>query len=141
MLDLCRNALPNEACGLLYGTESSDEIRICRIVPVFNAAENPLSSFTLDPASLVKAVYGAARGEPLIGVYHSHPRSGPRPSRRDLNGWWPFSCQLIVSLAAADHPEIFAYQIKTEAEHSASVPRLEDPAGYCRELPFSVIHP
>lgn len=49
-----------------------------------NAAEDPETSFLIDPdeqGSLLERIW--ARNEELVGIVHSHPRSGPEPSERD----------------------------------------------------------
>lgn len=67
-----------EICGLLVGRPGL--IRDAR--PVANAASDPARGFALDPAEHLAAAREArARGDILVGHYHSHPggRSDPSP--------------------------------------------------------------
>lgn len=70
---------PEECCGLIG---SKDGKIGCWAAE--NAAEDPLHSFMIGPATqfyLLREM--KRRGEELAGVYHSHPHSGPEPSQRD----------------------------------------------------------
>lgn len=74
--------LPNECCGLLGG-------RDCFVNSVYkfkNAAANPLVEYEAAPEDLFRAQKQMReRGERLIGIYHSHPRSKePFPSQTDV---------------------------------------------------------
>lgn len=49
-----------------------------------NASQEPETSFLIDPreqTALLRAIW--AEGEELAGIFHSHPRSDPKPSERD----------------------------------------------------------
>lgn len=90
-----RSALPREACGLLLGTRgsgsSSDSIRIRALVVADNLARG-IDRFEVDPGAVVRAERRAlAEDWQLVGVWHSHPRTEPRPSRTDredaFGGW------------------------------------------------------
>lgn len=70
---------PDECCGLIGSNE-----RGIALWAAENAAASPRDSFAISPESqfgILKQMRG--RGEELAGVYHSHPRSGPAPSKRD----------------------------------------------------------
>lgn len=92
-----RQRQPQEACGLLIGSEQT----VQRVIPVPNSDPRPEQGFLLDPQALIKALYEVeAAGQKIIGIYHSHPRSAPFPSERDIQGaaLWPDAVQVIVSL-------------------------------------------
>lgn len=77
-----RNALPNEACGLLAGDASSGRVR--RFHPTTNEHASPYR-FSVDPRDLVRLTYAMeAQGHELVAVFHSHPRGEARPSATDL---------------------------------------------------------
>ncbi len=79
-----RAAAPREACGLLLGQVEAARIvlRIC--VPSRNLAADPVRRFEVDPAVRFRAQRAARYGgEPLVGVYHSHPVSIAVPSATD----------------------------------------------------------
>jgi desampylase len=69
-----------EVCGLLFGEKS----RIVSALPTKNIANNPASSFEIDPAALFRAIRAERDGgERIIGHYHSHTNGLTRPSDRD----------------------------------------------------------
>ena len=45
-----------------------------------NIAEDPSRNFTLDP----EAWLNVPPGDQVVGIYHSHPNGGPKPSQADL---------------------------------------------------------
>jgi proteasome lid subunit RPN8/RPN11 len=99
---------PGECCGLLAGT--SDVVDEC--VPARNMAASP-TRYLIDPHDHI-ALNRRLRGTPrrVIGAYHSHPSSPAVPSATDIaEAQYPEFVWVIVSLAAADAPEIRAYRI------------------------------
>ncbi|WP_162848391.1 M67 family metallopeptidase [Paenibacillus nanensis] len=85
LIDACRLALPEEACGVLARGEHSAHID--RFIPVTNAHENRLQSFAFHPASWTEVFFAMQKNrQQLVGFYHSHPCSDPVPSARDLKG-------------------------------------------------------
>lgn len=71
---------PEEACGLLFGSERSIE----RVVETANRAPDPARHFEIDPATLIAALRAErAGGEALAGYWHSHPSGDTRPSATD----------------------------------------------------------
>jgi proteasome lid subunit RPN8/RPN11 len=89
----CERAAPEEACGLLGGTERGG-LNVVTVYP----AENLLHSRT--GFRIARAAVGAAedamraRGERLCGCFHSHPTAAARPSAYDKRHasragfWW-----------------------------------------------------
>jgi proteasome lid subunit RPN8/RPN11 len=90
-------ALPSECCGLLAGRGD----RVAAVVPVPNAAEDGLSRYEMDPAELWAARRRARdAGHDVLGFYHSHPRTPPVPSSRDVErAYYPEAAYAIVGLA------------------------------------------
>jgi proteasome lid subunit RPN8/RPN11 len=92
-----RQRQPQEACGLLIGTGQT----VQWVIPIPNSDPRPEQGFMLAPQALISALYEAeAAGQEVIGIYHSHPRSAPFPSERDIQGaaQWPDVAQVIISL-------------------------------------------
>lgn len=103
------SAAPSEACGLLAGTRE----RICRAIPLHNAADAPDKQFRLEPEEQLKALK-ALDAEELgwVGVYHSHPNSPPIPSPKDIATAVDSGLlQLIVSLEGA-RPKLKLWQVE-----------------------------
>ena len=77
-----KEALPNEACGLLLGLGS----RIERVREVANVHPEPVTHFEIDPKELIAAHRAARHGGPeVVGYFHSHPDGLPEPSPTDLS--------------------------------------------------------
>lgn len=73
-------AMPEEACGLLLGTDN----RIEAAIPTRNVHPTPGTHFEIDPAALIAAHKAARAGGPQIaGYWHSHPRGSAEPSATD----------------------------------------------------------
>ena len=99
MLEHVTEQAPNEACGLLGGSNS----RVQQVVPVKNAAESQVR-YRMDPAEQVSALFGfEERGMELVAIYHSHPTGPPGPSSIDIReDAYPDAFQLIWFLEAGD---------------------------------------
>lgn len=108
MISHSRTELPNECCGLLLG-----RARIERAVPMRSDPPSP-DAYYMDPEQQI-AVFAAmeARGEQLLGIYHSHPAGPVEPSGMDLLlAFHPEALYVIISLEDAERPEIGAYLLE-----------------------------
>lgn len=101
-----REAVPNECCGLLVGTQDA----IVAAVRSANLAEEP-SRFLIDPRDHIRARREArARGLEVVGFYHSHPFSSAEPSATDLGeASYANHLYLIVGLRG-DAPDVRLYR-------------------------------
>lgn len=113
----CYDGLPNEACGLLVGpfggtgepTGVVSEARPCR------NADASAVTYTVDPRDMLGAMRAAeARGDEIIGVWHSHTHTDAYPSptdvRQSVDPAWMY---VIVSLRD-QAPVLRAYRIRGE---------------------------
>ncbi len=108
MISHSRSELPNECCGLLLGRD-----RIERSVPMRSDPPAP-DAYCMDPEQQV-AVFTdmEARGERLLGIYHSHPAGPVHPSGMDLRrAFYPNSLYVIISLADTGRAEVGAYLLE-----------------------------
>ena len=110
----CYDGLPDEACGLLIGPLSAHGISTGAITearPCRNA-DASARTYTVDPRDMLAAVRAAdARGDEIVGVWHSHTHTDAYPSPTDVRqavdpSWW----YVIVSLRDGD-PVLRAYRI------------------------------
>ncbi|MDR6226111.1 M67 family metallopeptidase [Desmospora profundinema] len=112
----CQQELPREACGILAGNGQE----ITRFFPIPNQDSSP-QSFSFEPRAFLEALK-IMRREQLewLGILHSHPRTDPYPSDRDISHWhYPELISWILSFH--DHPpRLSAYHIK----HGRVVPVL-----------------
>ena len=102
-------ARPNECCGLIGG-----EDKIARnIYQMQNVAPVPEQAYEAAPEDLFTAQREMReRGEQLIGIYHSHPRSAkPAPSQTDVRlAFYPDAVYFIVGFDDA-RPVMRAFSI------------------------------
>lgn len=126
MLVYCELRLPEEALGLLAGKTSGDSAFIESFIPIRNAAKNPRSGYTADPAEWTRAWFSCAgSGLAPIGLLHSHPLAPPIPSAVDMaTEWRSIPSHWIVSMANRKTPDVEAYRFRTD--------------GSCESIPWSL---
>jgi len=111
----CYDGLPYEACGLLAGPVDGDSEPtgvITEARPTANADASAIT-YTVDSRDLLRAGRDAeARGEELVGNWHSHTHTDAYPSPTDVRqaAWYPNWIYVIVSLR--DQPVLHAYRIR-----------------------------
>jgi proteasome lid subunit RPN8/RPN11 len=92
-------AAPAECCGLIGG---SDEGVAKSIYSLRNVATDRSGSYEAAPEDLFAAQRQMRdRGEKLLAIYHSHPRSAsPAPSETDVRlAYYPEAVYFIIGLA------------------------------------------
>ena len=105
-----REANPAECCGLIGGLSSEQARSIYRLR---NAAHDPRVAYEAAPEELFTAQrLMRERGEQLLGIYHSHPRSiEPVPSETDVRlAYYPAAVYFIIGLSAGE-PTLRAFRI------------------------------
>jgi len=110
-----REASPAECCGLIGGP---GEGKATSIYPLRNVAADTNVSYEAAPEDLFAAQRRMReRGEELLGIYHSHPRSAePFPSQTDVRlAYYPQAVYFIVGLAGPA-PVIRAFRISERVE-------------------------
>ena len=92
-----QQASPRECCGLIGGNDA----RTKTVYPLRNVAADPLVTYEAAPEDLFAAQRAMRdRGEQLLAIYHSHPRSNdPQPSDTDVRlAYYPSAVYFIVGL-------------------------------------------
>ena len=81
--DIAKQALPLEACALLYGTINGSDAKVDGIIQLRNVADSSVR-FMIDPDEYYQ-VYRRIRAmdKELVAIFHAHP-SKAEPSRIDL---------------------------------------------------------
>lgn len=105
-----RASRPAECCGLAGGVGG----RARTIYRLANVASDPLVAYEAAPRELFEAQrLMRERGEELLAIYHSHPRSAdPSPSERDVRlAYYPQAVHLIVGFAAGGGPVVRAFRL------------------------------
>jgi proteasome lid subunit RPN8/RPN11 len=113
-----RAAFPRECCGLLEGARDGGTVRIAAVHATRNLAPD-FDRFEIDPMEQFALLRGArARGQEIVGCYHSHPNGRAEPSPRDLeNAGEEAFVWLIVAVAAGEVGlRAFVYEGATFAE-------------------------
>ena len=112
----CYDGYPDEACGLLTGrftgSGSEPDGRITNAVPCANA-ERSARTYTVDPRDMLRVMRAAeARGDDIVGVWHSHTHTDAYPSATDVRlAVDPAWICAIVSLRDGA-PVLRAYRIR-----------------------------
>lgn len=104
-----RETDPSECCGLIGGADT----HAISIYPLRNVAANKHVAYEVAPEELFAAQKDMrARGEQLVAIYHSHPRSAdPEPSETDVRlAYYPSATYLIIGLAGTE-PVVSAFRI------------------------------
>jgi proteasome lid subunit RPN8/RPN11 len=109
-----KQADPAECCGLIGGAAS----RVTSIYPLENVDADPNISYEAAPEDLFAAQRQMReRGEELLAIYHSHPRSAePAPSETDVRqAYYPQAVYFIIGLAGPQ-PVARAFRISERDE-------------------------
>src|SRR5712691_6930326 len=104
-----RETSPRECCGLIGGNDA----RTKTVYPLRNVAADPLVTYEAAPEDLFAAQRALRdRGEQLLAIYHSHPRSNdPQPSDTDVRlAYYPSAVYFIVGLGD-EEPCLRAFRI------------------------------
>ncbi len=124
IVEHARHDAPNEACGLLAGSESTIE-KCYRLTNVDASPEH----FSLDIREQFAAVKDMrTAGIEMLGVYHSHPATPARMSAEDLKlAFTPGIAYVIVSLADPDQAVVKSFRIVdgSPVEEEVSIQELE----------------
>jgi proteasome lid subunit RPN8/RPN11 len=98
-----RAVSPAECCGLVGG--HGEEGRAESIYRLRNVAHDPLVAYEAAPEELFAVQREMrGRGQQLLGIYHSHPRSPePVPSERDVRlAFYPSAIYFIIGLSETE---------------------------------------
>ncbi len=109
ILNHAEREAPRECCGLIGGNSADTQT----IYPLRNVAADPLVTYEAAPEDLFAAQRAMRdRGEQLVAIYHSHPRSkDPEPSATDVRlAYYPSAVYLIVGLGDKE-PCLRAFRI------------------------------
>ena len=111
MVDHCLREVPLEACGILGGVGR----RVASFFPLQNELHDE-ARYRADPRELIAAVQALrGRGEEILALYHSHPKTDAIPSKTDLReNYYGDVPRIIVSLAGAE-PVVRIWRLDAES--------------------------
>lgn len=104
-----------EICGFVAGQDG----RLSCCYPVANVATDKRCRFLMDARGQFAAMRDIeARGEGLLGIYHSHVDTAAYPSATDLE-WhaYPDTLYLIISPTQSANARVRAFWIRHERIH------------------------
>lgn len=104
---------PEEACGLIGGTEA-DGVREIKKVYVLENIDHSNEHFTMAPKDQLAAVKDMrANGLKPLGNFHSHPESPSRPSDEDKRlAYDKNASYMIISLMDRESPVLNSFHIE-----------------------------
>lgn len=113
MAAYAREKIPEEACGLIAGTESAG-IRYIEKIYFLTNIDHTGEHFSLDPAEQLRAVKDMRRlGYKPLGNWHSHPQTPSRPSTEDIRlAYDSTASYLILSLEKKDAPVLKSFHVE-----------------------------
>ncbi len=105
---------PDEACGLIAGTDREDGVREIKKVYLLTNIDHTNEHFTIDPREQLKSIKDMrAEGLSPLGNWHSHPETPSRPSEEDKRlANDSKASYLILSLAEEDNPVLNAFHVE-----------------------------
>ena len=117
MLEHARELAPEEACGLLAGTEEKEEsglVRTVRKVYLLTNTDHSREHFSLDPKEQLAAVKDMREsGWKPLGNWHSHPASPSRSSEEDIRlAIDKNASYLILSLMDRENPVLHSFHVE-----------------------------
>lgn len=124
-----RRDAPREVCGWLAGADGA----VRDFYPVPNAARRPEREFLMEPQAQIDSLRRIREaGLTVLGTYHSHPKSPPVPSERDLSlALYPELLHLIFSVAVE---EFGLWRITESARRRVALaPEAQDALGLREE--------
>jgi proteasome lid subunit RPN8/RPN11 len=92
---------PHECCGILLGQMDGEVRTVSSVRRCGNTrTDSPKNRYNIDPRELVRIQReGRARGEDIVGFYHSHPGHPARWSQTDFaEAHWIGSSYVITSV-------------------------------------------
>ncbi|MFZ5816281.1 MAG: Mov34/MPN/PAD-1 family protein, partial [Bacillota bacterium] len=117
ILEHCLEEKPYEACGILTGRAG----RVLHAYATDNAKRSPVF-YEVDVEHQEQVLREiVARGEELVGIYHSHPTAPAMPSLNDVNQavHYPEAVRVIISLAGPT--DIRAFLIRNGKVHDVII--------------------
>lgn len=114
ILENARARRPEEACGLIGGTDREDGVREIRKVYLLTNVDHTNEHFSLDPKEQLQAVKDMrANGLKPLGNWHSHPESPSRSSQEDIRlAFDKNASYLILSLMDDAHPVLNSFHVE-----------------------------
>ena len=115
MYEYALSERPNEACGLVAGSDDKDGTRHIEKVYLLTNIDHTNEHFTIDPKEQLRAIKDMrANNLKPLGNWHSHPESPSRPSEEDKRlANDSKASYLILSLMEEGNPVLNAFHVES----------------------------
>ena len=117
---IIRHALsvrPEEACGLIAGTDLEDGTRRIEEVFLLTNIDHTNEHFTIDPKDQLRAIKEMrAKGYKPLGNWHSHPETPSRPSEEDKRLANDSKASYMILSLMEKEPVLNAFHVETVGE-------------------------
>jgi proteasome lid subunit RPN8/RPN11 len=115
MYEYALSERPNEACGLVAGSDDEDGTRHIEKVYLLTNIDHTNEHFTIDPKEQLCAIKDMrANNLKPLGNWHSHPESPSRPSEEDKRlANDSKASYLILSLMEEGNPVLNAFHVES----------------------------
>ena len=133
----CYDGFPEEACGLLTGPfDGSEPTGVVTGAEPCRNADASARTYTVDSGDMLRVLRAAeARGDDIVGVWHSHTHTDAYPSPTDVRqAVDPAWVYVIVSLKHGE-PVLRGYRIRDERIDEVRVTVTSDSPGEGEQEP------
>lgn len=119
ILEHAQKCLPEEACGLIAGTEI-DGVKHIEKVYLLENTDHSNEHFNISPKDQLQAIKDMRQnGFIPLGNWHSHPESPSRPSEEDKRLFFDSKARyLILSLMNREKPDLNAFIVVNHTDVS-----------------------
>ena len=122
-----RSCLPEEACGLIGGTEANG-VKTIEAVYLLENSDHSSEHFSISPQEQLSAIKDMRqKGIQPLGNWHSHPETSSRPSEEDKRLFFDSKARyLILSLMDRENPVLNAFIVEHHTDVSKDELRIVD---------------
>ena len=122
-----RSCLPEEACGLIGGTETNG-VKTIEAVYLLENSDHSSEHFSISPQEQLSAIKDMRqKGIQPLGNWHSHPETSSRPSEEDKRLFFDSKARyLILSLMDRENPVLNAFIVEHHTDVSKDELRIVD---------------
>ena len=112
IVEYAREHLPEEACGLIAGSEDENGKKVEKVYYLTNI-DHAEDHFTMDPKEQLEAVKDMrANGYKPLGNWHSHPEAPSRPSEEDIRLSYDKNASYFILSLMAKNPVLNSFHVE-----------------------------
>lgn len=108
VINHCQKQLPYEACGLLAGTNQND---VLSIWPLENENKSRIRYYVSKKVVNKTLNQIASKGQKVLAIYHSHPKTAPYPSYTDIRHHPDEDVKMIIISFKKNIPQLRCFAI------------------------------